>query len=378
MTNQTPRLFTPLTIRDVTLRNRVVLSPMCQYSCRDGLADDWHLVHLGSRAVGGAGAVIAEATAVLPEGRISPADVGLWNDAQVQAWRRITAFVRAQGAVAGIQLAHAGRKASRYAPWKGSGVAPQGQGGWLPEAPSPLTYQQGTNEDVTPRELSPEDCERLVAAFAEAARRAARIGFDALEVHGAHGYLLHEFLSPISNARTDKYGGSLEKRMAFPLAVFEAVRRAFPADRPVGMRISGSDWVPGGWNVEESCRLAVELQKRGSAYIHVSGGGLSPEQQLKPGPGYQADMAARIRRELATATGGQGAMPVIAVGLITEPEQAETLIVSGQADMVALGRAMLYNPRWPWHAAARLGATVTAPPQYWRSVPHGHKGLFGQ
>lgn len=373
------QLFSPVSLGRLSLPNRIVIPPMCQYSACDGQATDWHLMHYGAFSHSGAGLLIMEATAVTPEGRISPDDLGLWSDGCEAALGRVVAAIRGYSSIPlGLQLAHAGRKASRYAPWKGSGVAPQGQGGWLPEAPSPLTYQQGTNEDVTPRELSPEDCERLVAAFAEAARRAARIGFDALEVHGAHGYLLHEFLSPISNARTDKYGGSLEKRMAFPLAVFEAVRRAFPADRPVGMRISGSDWVPGGWNVEESCRLAVELQKRGSAYIHVSGGGLSPEQQLKPGPGYQADMAARIRRELATATGGQGAMPVIAVGLITEPEQAETLIVSGQADMVALGRAMLYNPRWPWHAAARLGATVTAPPQYWRSVPHGHKGLFGQ
>ena len=373
------QLFSPVFLGSLSLANRIVIPPMCQYSASEGRATDWHLMHYGAFSHSGAGLLIMEATAVTPEGRISPEDLGLWSDGCEDALARVVAVIRGYSSMPlSLQLAHAGRKASRHAPWRGSGVAPQGQGGWLPEAPSPLTYQQGTNEDVTPRELSAEDCERLVAAFADAARRAARIGFDALEVHAAHGYLLHEFLSPISNVRTDKYGGGLENRMAFPLEVFEAVRRAFPADRPVGVRISGADWVPGGWDVESSCRLAVELQKRGSAYIHVSGGGLSPDQQLKPGPGYQADMAARVRRELAEAAGGQGAMPVIAVGLITEPEQAETLIVSGQADLVALGRAMLYNPRWPWHAAARLGATVTAPPQYWRAVPHGHKGLFGQ
>ena len=350
---------------------------MCQYSACEGQATNWHLAHYGAFSHSGAGLLIMEATAVTPEGRISPEDLGLWSDDCEEALGRVVAAIRDYSSIPlSLQLAHAGRKASRHAPWKGSGVAPQGQGGWLPEAPSPLTYQQGTNEDITPRELSGEDCERLVAVFAEAARRAARIGFDALEVHGAHGYLLHEFLSPISNARTDKYGGGLEKRMAFPLEVFEAVRRAFPADKPVGMRISGSDWVPGGWDVDSSCRLAVELQKRGSAYIHVSGGGLSPDQQLKPGPGYQADMAARIRRELAKAAGGQGAMPVIAVGLITEPEQAETLIVSGQADLVALGRAMLYNPRWPWHAAAALGVKVPVSPQYRRCEPLAQRGLF--
>ena len=269
-----------------------------------------------------------------------------------------------------LQLAHAGRKASRHAPWKGSGVAPQGQGGWLPEAPSPLTYQQGTNEDITPRELSGEDCERLVAVFAEAARRAARIGFDALEVHGAHGYLLHEFLSPLSNKRDDAYGGSLENRMRFPLRVFAAVRKALPASVPVGMRVSGSDFVPGGWDVPECAILAQELEKAGAAYIHVSGGGLSPEQQISLAPGYQVGFAHAIKQAVTS-------LPVIAVGLITEPELAAGIIVSGQADMVAIGRAMLYDPRWPWHAAAALGASIAdAPSQYLRCQPHKLKTLF--
>lgn len=370
-------LFSPVSLGRLTLPNRIVIAPMCQYSACEGTAADWHLMHYGALSHSGAGLLIVEATAVTPEGRISPDDLGLWSDGCEEALARVLTAVRAYSSMfVSLQLAHAGRKASRFAPWRGSGVVPPGRGGWLPEAPSALTYQQGTDEDITPRELSADDCARLANAFAQAARRAARIGFDALELHAAHGYLLHEFLSPLSNVRSDRYGGSPEKRMAFPLEVFEAVRGAFPADKPVGVRISGSDWMPGGWDVASSARFAVELQKRGSAYIHVSGGGLSPEQRLTPGPGYQTGMAARVRKELAKSAGAQEAMPVIAVGLITEAEQAETILASGQADLVALGRGMLYDPHWPWRAAARLGASVSAPPQYWRSAPHGVKNLF--
>ena len=372
-------LFSPISLGNLTLANRIVISPMCQYSACEGQAMDWHLMHYGALSHSGAGLLIVEATAITPEGRISPEDLGLWSDDCEEALARLVSSIRAYSSIPlSLQLAHAGRKASRFAPWRGSGVAAREQGGWLPEAPSSLPYARAAGEDIIPRELSQEDCGRLVAAFAEAARRAARIGFDALELHAAHGYLLHEFLSPLSNVRTDKYGGSLEKRMAFPLEAFDAVRGAFPADKPVGVRISGSDWIAGGWDVESSRRFAVELQQRGGAYIHVSGGGLSPEQEIKAGPGYQAGMAARIRRELAEAAGGRGGMPVIAVGLITEAVQAETLLLSGQADMVAIGRGMLYDPHWPWRAAAKLGASVTAPPQYWRAAPHGSKNLFGR
>ena len=372
-------LFSPIQLGNLCLNNRIIIAPMCQYSSVDGLADDWHTMHYGQLSHSGAGLLIFEATAVTPEGRISPDDLGLWSDATEAALTQVVNAVRKYSSMPlSLQLAHAGRKASQYAPWRGAGTVPREKGGWLPEAPSALAYEQGTAAGTIPRALDAADLERLKAAFAAAATRAARIGFDAVELHAAHGYLLHEFLSPVSNIRNDMYGGSLENRMRWPLEVFDAVRAAFPAEKPVGVRISGTDWVEGGWDLDQSAEFAKALQRRKSAYIHVSGGGLSPIQQLSPRPGYQADMAARIRQELAQAASQCApAMPVIAVGLITEPEQAETLLVSGQADMVALARGMLYNPRWPWHAAAKLGASIDAPPQYWRAAPHGVKGVLG-
>ena len=361
-------LFSPFSLGRLELANRIVVPPMCQYSARDGLADDWHLMHYGTLAASGAGLVIVEATAVSPEGRISPWDLGLWSDDAEAALKRMVDGIRKYSSTPlALQLAHAGRKASQHRPWgPGAGTpVPVEKGGWIPVAPSALPYAPS---DPTPEALDEAGIARIVEAFAEAARRAARIGFDALEVHAAHGYLLHEFLSPVSNKRTDAYGGSAAGRMRLPLEVFAAVRRAFPGEKPVGLRLSGSDWLPDGWGVDDSTAFVRELRKRGCAYAHVSGGGLSPDQTLRVGPGYQVGMAERIKRE--------SGLPTIAVGLITEPLQAETILVSGQADLVAVGRGMLYNPRWPWHAAAALGATAAAPPQYLRSAPHGAKGLF--
>ncbi len=361
-------LFSPLAIGNLSLRNRVVIPPMCQYSATDGLSGDWHRMHYGKLAASGAGMLIVEATAVSPEGRISPQDLGLWSDETEAALAGMIKSLRAWSDMPILlQIGHAGRKASHYRPWEAAGgtmMTPE-NGGWQTIAPSALPYTPGTPSPIA---LDEAECERIKKAFAEAAARAARAGFDGIEVHAAHGYLLHQFLSPISNQRTDKYGGDLAARLRFPLEVFEAARAAFPAEKPVGLRLSGSDWVPGGWNVDDSVALVRELAKRGCAYAHVSGGGLSPAQQLAPKPGYQVDMAARIKSETGMTT--------IAVGLITEALQAETILVSGQADLVAVGRGILYNPHWPWHAAAALGAAVSAPPQYWRSAPHGIKGLF--
>lgn len=362
-------LFTPVSIGNLELKNRVVIPPMCQYSAREGCATDWHTIHYGQFALSGAGLAIVEATAVAPEGRISPYDLGLWSDETESALARMLEAARAYSAVPfAVQLGHAGRKASQYRPWEAKGkeeTVPESQGGWQPVAPSAVPLAP---EARTPVALDEAGMARIKAAFVDAAKRADRLGFDAVEVHSAHGYLLHEFLSPLSNRRADAYGGSLENRLRFPLEVFEAVRAAFPAGKPVGLRLSGTDWIEGGWNIDESVVFVRELQKRGCAYAHVSSGGLSSQQKITPRPGYQIAMAERVRRE----TG----IPTIGVGLITDPMQAESVIVSGQADMVALGRAMLYNPRWPWHAAARLGASVDAPPQYWRSAPHGVKDLF--
>lgn len=361
-------LFTPLSLGPLTLQNRIIIAPMCQYSARDGSASDWHLIHLGHLALSGAGLLIVEATAVEPEGRISPADLGLWNDENESALARVLRGIRPYSKMPiSIQLAHAGRKASTSIPWKGDRYITPEEGGWIPFAPSPEPFTPG---NPAPQALDAKGLIRVRQAFANAARRADRLGFDAVEVHCAHGYLLHEFLSPLSNHRTDAYGGALENRLRFPLEVFEAVREAFPAQKPVGVRISASDWVAGGWDVEQSVALTKELQSRGSAYIHVSSGGLAPQQKIQLGPGYQLAFAEQIKK----ATG----MTTIAVGLITEPEQAEQVIVDGQADAVALARAMLFDPRWPWHAAAKLGAQVDSPPQYWRSEPRAYKNLFHQ
>jgi 2,4-dienoyl-CoA reductase-like NADH-dependent reductase (Old Yellow Enzyme family) len=367
MSTSTPHLFQPWQICNLRLPNRIVIAPMCQYSAVDGSATDWHTMHVGQLALSGAGLLILEATAVSPEGRISPQDLGLYSDANEAALGRVLAAARQHSAMPiALQLAHAGRKASTLAPWKGGAqIAPGQPEGWKTVAPSPLPFLEQYD---APRALNLDDMGRIREDFAEAARRSARLGLDGVEVHSAHGYLLHQFLSPLSNHRTDAYGGSLENRMRFPLEVFDAVRAAFPADKPVWVRVSATDWVEGGWSVEETIAYAQALKARGCAAIDVSSGGLSARQAIPLGPGYQVPLAKRLKDEVG--------MPTMAVGLITEPAQAEAILAEGQADAVALARAMLYNPRWPWHAAAALGAKVAAPPQYWRSAPHGVKALF--
>lgn len=360
------QLFSSIALGNVALSNRIVISPMCQYSAEHGQASDWHLIHLGQLALSGAGLLFIEATAVAPEGRISPGDLGLWSDQTEAALARVIRSIRPYSSMPiAMQLAHAGRKASTQAPWEGGRSIPPQRGGWRTVAPSPLPYNEN---DTLPLELDKEGLQRIRNDFVTAAQRAHRLGIDVIELHAAHGYLLHQFLSPLSNTRKDQYGGSLENRMRFPLEVFEAMRGAVPHDTPVGIRISATDWVAGGWDIEQSIVFARELQRRGCAFIDVSSGGLSPLQQIPAEPGYQVPFAAEIRHETGMAT--------IAVGLITAPEQAETIVSSGQADMVALGRGMLYDPRWPWHAAAKLGAQVEAPKQYWRAQPLMLKTLF--
>ncbi len=359
-------LFSSLAIGPLQLPNRIVIAPMCQYSARDGLATDWHLMHLGQMAFSGAGLLIIEATAVTPQGRISPADLGLWSDQTATALGRVLASVRpySQMPIA-IQIAHAGRKAGTQVPWLGSGQVPVDEGGWTPVAPSALPFDPA---DRPPQALSVTQLQEVREAFVSAAIRAHHIGIDAIEVHAAHGYLLHQFLSPLSNKRTDRYGGSLENRMRFPLEVFQAMRTAVPARLPIGIRISGTDWVKGGWDISQSIAFSHEIQTLGGAFIHVSSGGLSLQQQIPVGPDFQVPLAEAVRREVQ--------IPVIAVGLITEPAQAEAIVAQGRADAVGLARGMLYDPRWPWHAAAVLGGQVQAPPQYWRSMPRGVHGLF--
>jgi 2,4-dienoyl-CoA reductase-like NADH-dependent reductase (Old Yellow Enzyme family) len=360
------QLFSPFTLRGLTLPNRIVVSPMCQYSAHNGEATDWHMIHLGHLALSGAGMMMLEATSVVPEGRITPTDLGLWDDVTEAALRPVLAAIRKHSNIAVVvQLAHAGRKASTRAPWEGGKQIAVSDGGWATYAPSPLPHEEG---EEAPIALDAAGMRRVLDAFVLSAKRAMRLGMDGIEVHAAHGYLLHQFLSPISNQRTDEYGGSLENRMRFPLEVFDAVRAVVPADKPVGVRVSATDWVEGGWDVEQTITFAAELKKRGVDWIDVSSGGISPHQQIKAGPNYQVPFAQAIKE----ATG----VNTIAVGLITEPQQAEEIIASGQADLVALARAMLYDPRWPWHAAATLGARVSAPPQYLRSAPHGFKHLF--
>ncbi|SDL20097.1 2,4-dienoyl-CoA reductase [Modicisalibacter muralis] len=362
----TPTLFTPLRLGSLELDNRIVIAPMCQYSAEEGCATDWHLIHLGHLAFSGAGLLILEATAVSPEGRISPADLGLWSDANEQALKRVLTAVRRYSPIPlGIQLGHAGRKASSRAPWQGGGQVPIEEGGWQALAPSAIAHG---DDDRPPSALTREQLDQVRDDFVAAARRAERLGLELIELHGAHGYLLHEFLSPLSNQRDDEYGGSLENRLRFPLEVFEAVRDAFPADKPVGMRVSGSDWAAGGWDLEQTLALAQALDSRGCSFLHLSGGGLTPKQSVPLGPNYQVPFARAVKAAVA--------MPIIAVGLITEPEQAEAIIGTGDADAIALARAMLYDPRWPWHAAAQLGASVHAPNQYLRSQPRQFKALF--
>lgn len=360
-------LFTRWQLGGLSLANRIVIAPMCQYSATDGTPGDWHLIHLGHLALSGAGLLVIEASAVLAEGRITPNDLGLYSDENEAGLARVLGAIRAHSPIkVAVQLAHAGRKASTRVPWEGGAqIASTEPEGWVTEAPSALP--QAASEDP-PHALDAAGLARVREAFAEAARRAARLGLDGIEIHAAHGYLLHEFLSPLSNRRDDAYGGSLENRMRFPLEVFDAVRGAFPSAKPVWVRVSATDWVPGGWDIDGTVAFAKALQARGCAAIHVSSGGVSPEQSIPLGPGYQVPFARRVKAE----TG----LPTIAVGLITEPEQAETILADGDADAVSLARAMLFDPRWPWHAAAKLGAQVDAPPQYWRSQPREFKDLF--
>jgi 2,4-dienoyl-CoA reductase-like NADH-dependent reductase (Old Yellow Enzyme family) len=361
------RLFEPLQLGALRLDNRIVVAPMCQYSARDGSATSWHAIHLGHLALSGAGLLVLEATAVSARGRISPADLGLYSDDNERALAGVLSAIRENSAMpVAVQLAHAGRKASSRAPWDGGAqIAPDQPDGWIAEAPSALPHSAGEHP---PAALDADSLAAVREQFAAAARRADRLGLDGIELHLAHGYLLHQFLSPLANRRDDAYGGSLENRMRFPLEVFEAVRAAFAPDKPVWARISATDWVEGGWDLPSSIALAQALKARGCDAIHVSTGGVSPLQKIPLGPGYQVPFAERIRAETRLTT--------IAVGLITEPEQAEAIVASGQADAVALARAMLYDPRWPWHAAAKLGAQVHAPRQYWRSQPREHKDLF--
>jgi NADPH2 dehydrogenase len=361
-------LFSPIKLRGLTLKNRIMVSPMCQYSAEDGVATDWHFTHINSLALSGAAMFCIEATHVEAIGRITPGCLGLYSDACEAALKPILASVRKHSTSAvAMQLAHAGRKASSARPWDGGQLIPQSQGGWQTEAPSAVPHKEG---EAAPRALDADGLKRIREAFVASARRAERLGIDAIEMHGAHGYLLHQFLSPIANRRTDQYGGSLENRMRYPLEVFDAVRAAFPHDKPVGVRVSSTDWVEGGWDLAQTIEFAKALKARGADWIDASSGGVSPLQKIALGPGYQVPFAEAITREVGITT--------MAVGLITEAKQAEEIVASGKADMVALARGMLYDPRWGWHAAAELGGSVDAPPQYWRSQPSTQKELFGK
>ncbi|MCX6543374.1 MAG: NADH:flavin oxidoreductase/NADH oxidase [Acidobacteria bacterium] len=351
-----PHLFTPLIIRDVTFRNRIGVSPMCQYSSEDGCATDWHLVHLGSRAVGGAGLVMTEATAVLPRGRISPADLGIWDDHHIPGLRRVVDFVRAQGAVAGIQLAHAGRKASTAPPWMGGRVVGVADGGWPVAGPSAVPFDAHSPD---PEALTAGGIAETVAAFAAAARRARDAGFDVVEIHAAHGYLIHEFLSPIANTRADEYGGSYDNRTRLLKQVCAAVRQEWPASKPMFVRISATDWAEGGWRAEDAVALAHHLSRHGVDLIDCSSGGIAPGIAIPAGPGFQVPFSQRIKDTVPMLTA--------AVGFITSPAQADQIIRTEQADMVLLAREMLRDPYWPLHAARTLGHDVPWPNQYARA-----------
>ena len=350
-------LFAPLTLRGLALKNRVVVSPMCQYSSADGFATDWHLVHVGARAVGGAGLVLLEATAVTPEGRISPRDLGLWDDAHVDGLARIARFVRAQGAAVGVQLAHAGRKASTRPPWEGRGVVSAAEGGWTPVAPSAVPFGR---DDPLPHALTLEEVRGVVAAFRDAARRALAAGMQVVELHAAHGYLLHQFLSPLSNRRTDAYGGGFDGRVRLTLEVAEAVRAVWPDEWPLFVRVSATDYAEGGWDVDQTVALARQLAERGVDLVDCSSGGLVGGVHIPLGPGYQVAFAERVRREAGVATG--------AVGLITTPEQADAVVREERADLVLLARQLLRDPHWPLRAARALGVPVSWPVQYERAA----------
>jgi 2,4-dienoyl-CoA reductase-like NADH-dependent reductase (Old Yellow Enzyme family) len=361
------QLFTPFEVGPLRLANRIVIAPMCQYSAIDGCMTYWHLIHLGQLTLSGAALLTIEATAILPEGRITYADVGLWSDETQAAIDRVLVSIRRHSDMpVAIQLAHAGRKASTEVPWNGGEqIPPRQTHGWQTVAPSAVPFEDGEH---APLALDRDGMDDVRAAFVAAARRAHRLGIQAVQLHGAHGYLLHQFLSPLSNRREDEYGGRLENRMRFPLEVFDAVREALPPEIPVTMRVSGTDWVSGGWDIEQTIAFAQALEAHGCSGMHVSSGGLTPAQVIPVGPSYQVPLA----RAVKAAT----RMPVIAVGLITDFEQAEAIIGTGDADLIALARTILYDPRWPWHAAAHFGDRVKAPNQYLRSQPRQHLHLF--
>ncbi|MBH8558552.1 NADH:flavin oxidoreductase/NADH oxidase [Hymenobacter negativus] len=355
------KLFEPLALRSVILKNRIVVSPMCQYSAEDGFANDWHLVHLGSRAVGGASLIIQEATAVSPEGRISPEDLGIWKDEHVPMLQRINAFIAAQGSVPGVQLAHAGRKASTFRPWSGEGVVAESDGGWPVVGPTDVPFND--NYPV-PTALDANGIRKVVDDFRTAAGRALEAGFKVIELHGAHGYLLHQFLSPLSNQRTDEYGGTFENRIRLLLEVVAATREVWPENLPLIVRLSATDWTEGGWNADDTVQLSAMLKVRGVDLIDCSTGGNVPKAPIPVGPGYQVQFAERIKEETGILTG--------AVGLITTPAEAEAIVASGQADIVLLAREFLREPYFPLFAAQDLGAEVQWPAQYERARPHVH------
>jgi len=360
------KLFSPLQLRDLELHNRIVIAPMCQYSASDGNASDWHLMHLGHLAVGGTGMLLLEATAVEPAGRITPGCLGLYSDDNERSLRRVINFVRAHSKTAlGIQLSHAGRKASSRLPWEGGAAIDAGDGGWTTVAPSAIPH---ASSEPSPHALSTEEMHALSEAFCAAAERANRIGFDAIELHAAHGYLLHQFLSPLSNHRADEYGGSLENRMRFPLQVFAAVRSRWPSGKPLGLRLSATDWAADGWDIEQTVEFSRRLVELGCDWIDVSSGGLAVTQRIESGPGYQVPFARRVREATGATT--------IAVGTITEPRQAEDIVASGAADLVALARGMLNEPRWAWRAARELGGEVHGPKEYYRKPTQGTRSIF--
>ncbi|MGA0558756.1 NADH:flavin oxidoreductase/NADH oxidase [Larkinella sp. VNQ87] len=352
-----PDLFSPLTIRSITFKNRIAVSPMCQYSSEDGFANDWHLVHLGSRAVGGAGLVLTEAIAVSPEGRISPDDLGIWKDEHLPFLKRITAFIEARGAVAGTQLAHAGRKASHTRPWDGGKIiTPEAPRGWQTVSPSPVPFIPAEPE---PLELDAEGIEKVIADFTAAARRSLEAGFKVIEIHAAHGYLIHQFLSPLSNQRTDQYGGSFENRTRFLREIIERIQTVWPEEYPIFVRVSATDWTEGGWTPDDASALATQLKQKGVDLIDCSTGGNVAGAKIPIGPGYQVPFAEKIRKETGILTG--------AVGLITTPEQANAIIADGQADLVLMARELLRDPYFPLHAAQALDAEITWPSQYLRA-----------
>lgn len=361
-------LFEPIRIRNLTLANRIVIAPMCQYSAEDGCMNDWHLIHLGKLSLSGAALLTIEATAVMPEGRITYADVGLWNDQTLAAMALTLESIRRWSDMpVGIQLSHAGRKASTEVPWKGgTQFDPVHELGWATVAPSAIPYHQGAG--IVPAALNRDDLRGIRNAFAVAATRASKAGVDLVQLHAAHGYLLHQFLSPLTNRRQDEYGGSLENRIRFPVEVFEAVRAAFPAEKPVSVRLSATDWVEGGLELDQVLTLSQALEKGGCDVLHISTGGLHPDQRIPAGPSYQVPFARAVRQVVK--------IPVVAVGLITGYDQAEAIIGTGDADMIALARTIIFDPNWPWHAAAHFGAKVRVARQYLRSQPGRYRDLF--